>query len=267
MPERSALFLDGAYLEFFLNKTYNQAPLDFARLVRVLTPPGSRLLRAYYYHSLPFVDDESEEKIWQLYEGRKRFFHALNMKAGLKVREGRVTRRFDQNGEPVYSQQGTDILMVLDLANFAHKHLIDNAVLLTGDSSFTPAVQMAQQEGVRVIVWHAPNESSSNRLLITADEAYPVDQAVVDLCAPDEDERLARRDGEISESREPREARELREVREAREPRDAARQPLPMPARSARNVPATALRTPAPVATPAVVTEEVLPAESDPWDD
>jgi|GEM_PF-393779 len=264
MPERSALFLDGAYLEYFLNKTYNQAPLDFAKLVRALTPPNSKLLRAYYYHSLPFVDDDAEEKIWQLYEGRKRFFHALNMKAGLKVREGRVTRRFDVNGEPIYSQQGTDILLVLDLANFAHKHLIDSAVLLTGDSSFTPAVQMAQQEGVRVVVWHAPNESTSNRLLIAADEAYPVDQAVVDLCAPDEEDRIGRRDPEpeIRESREARESRDTRDVRET------ARPAMPVPARPARSIPASAVRPVEAATAPAhQATHDGQRVENDPWDD
>ena len=192
IQNRTGVFIDGAYLEYLLNKQFNQAPIDFERFVRAITPRNTELLRAYYYHSLPYVDDSVEEKIWNLYEGRKRFFHALNMKSGITVRQGKVTRRYDQNGEPYYEQKLVDILLVLDLTNFSIKHLIDHAVIVSGDSNFVPAVALAQAEGVKVTVWHSPTEAQSNGLLVICDECYPIEQQLLDFCAPGEREPPAR---------------------------------------------------------------------------
>ncbi|HYE79883.1 MAG TPA: NYN domain-containing protein, partial [bacterium] len=154
---------------------------------------------AYYYHSLPYVDDSVEDKIWNLYEGRKRFFHALNMKNGITVRQGKVTRRYDQSGEPYYEQKLVDILLVIDLANFAVKHLIDHAVIVSGDSNFVPAVSMAQDEGVKVTVWHSPTEPQSNPLLVVSDDCYAIDEELVALCGPAEGDGHRRREEPVEE--------------------------------------------------------------------
>lgn len=239
---RSAVFIDGAYLEFVLNKQYNQAPIDFERFVRAITPRGSELLRAYYYHSLPYVDDGVEDKIWNLYEGRKRFFHALNMKNGITVRQGKVTRRYDQSGEPYYEQKLVDILLVIDLANFAVKHLIDHAVIVSGDSNFVPAVSMAQDEGVKVTVWHSPTEPQSNALLVVSDDCYALDEELVTLCGPGEGDFSRRRDHELEEP-EPSQLETMRAERIAprtERPGNGHRTPARASARPATPVPTAA---------------------------
>lgn len=187
---RSAIFIDGAWLEYLVNKQFDQAPIDFSRLVQALVPPPTTLLRAFYYHSLPYVDDDVEEKVWNMYEGRRRFFHALNLKGGLTVREGRVSRRIDNAGEPFYEQQLTDVLFVVDLLNLAYKGQIDHAVIVSNDSDFIPAVQAAQHEGVRVLVWGPDGQAS--RLQVIADECYTVDQGLIDLCLLSDEERSRR---------------------------------------------------------------------------
>ncbi|MEO7995202.1 MAG: NYN domain-containing protein, partial [bacterium] len=73
--------------------------------------------------------------------------------------------------------------LVTDMLALGLKHRIDQVVLVAGDSDFVPAVERLQDEGIKVILWHSPQESASNELLVVVDESYPISSAVLDLCA------------------------------------------------------------------------------------
>lgn len=49
----AAVFIDGAYLEKVLLYDHDKAHIDFGRLVDIMVG-GDELLRAYYYHCLPY---------------------------------------------------------------------------------------------------------------------------------------------------------------------------------------------------------------------
>lgn len=49
-------------------------------------------------------------------------------------------------------QKGVDMRLGLDLVSLALKRLVDQVVLITGDSDFVPAIKIARTEGVEVIL-------------------------------------------------------------------------------------------------------------------
>lgn len=49
-------------------------------------------------------------------------------------------------------QKGVDMRIGLDIASLAHKKLVDQIVLISGDSDFVPAAKYARREGIDFIL-------------------------------------------------------------------------------------------------------------------
>lgn len=49
-------------------------------------------------------------------------------------------------------QKGVDMRLGLDLVSLALKRIVDQVVVITGDSDFVPAIKIARTEGVEVIL-------------------------------------------------------------------------------------------------------------------
>ena len=49
-------------------------------------------------------------------------------------------------------QKGVDMRLGLDLVSLALKRLVDQVIIITGDSDFVPAIKLARTEGVEVIL-------------------------------------------------------------------------------------------------------------------
>ncbi len=59
-------------------------------------------------------------------------------------------------------QKGVDMRIGLDIASLAHKGLVDQIVLIAGDSDFVPAAKYARREGIDFILdpmWHTIKDS------------------------------------------------------------------------------------------------------------
>lgn len=62
------------------------------------------------------------------------------------------------------TQKGVDMRIGLDIASLAHKKLVDQIILIAGDSDFVPAAKHARREGIDFILdpmWH-PIKGSLN---------------------------------------------------------------------------------------------------------
>jgi len=53
---------------------------------------------------------------------------------------------------PDIHQKGVDIRIGLDIASIAYKRLVDQIVLVSGDSDFIPAAKLARREGIDVLL-------------------------------------------------------------------------------------------------------------------
>lgn len=50
------------------------------------------------------------------------------------------------------TQKGVDMKMGIDIASLAYKHLVDQILLIAGDSDFVPAAKLARREGIDFVL-------------------------------------------------------------------------------------------------------------------
>lgn len=58
----------------------------------------------------------------------------------------------DPDIRPNIVQKGVDMRIGIDIANLAFRRLVDQIVLITGDSDFIPAAKLARREGIDLIL-------------------------------------------------------------------------------------------------------------------
>ena len=178
MPNRTAIFIDGAYLEHVLREEFGIPTIDFHAFSQYMAQ-DSDILRSYYYHCPPYQDNPPTEEQSQRYSNRRRFFTALERLPRYTVRLGRVEFRGNRSdGSPIFQQKRVDILLGMDIALLSAKGQIQQAILVAGDSDFIPAIEVAKNEGVLVTLYHGASPHSD--LWRQADERFRIDQDMID---------------------------------------------------------------------------------------
>lgn len=178
MPDRTALFIDGAYLDHVVAEVSRGAKIDYAMLTGHISN-GLDVLRTYYYHCPPYQGSPPTEDQRKRYSDARRFYTALERLPKFAVRLGRLEYRGDYPaGTPRYEQKRVDILLAVDLTQLAAKGQIQRAILVAGDSDFIPAIEVAKNEGVVVTLYHGSSYHSD--LWQSADERYLIDRAMID---------------------------------------------------------------------------------------
>ena len=177
MPERSAIFIDEAYLSQVIREQYRGVRIDYELLARALSQ-GTDLLRSYVYSSLPYQSEAPTPEEKSLFAGRRQFFSRLRLLPRYTVQLGRTERRVNANGIPYYEQKRVDILLAVELVKLSANRHIQQAILIAGDSDFIPAITAAKSEGVVVKLYHG--RTPHRELLEEVDEHYRFDQALID---------------------------------------------------------------------------------------
>ena len=177
MPNRVAIFIDGAYVDNVLREEFKNVRIDFQALSERMAGE-SDILRTYYYHCPPFQGNPPTEEERMKYASRRRFFTALELLPKYQVRLGRLARRYNELGEPRFEQKQVDILLSVDLVRLAAKQNIQEAILVTGDSDFVPAITAAKSEGISIRLFHGAQPHSS--LFQEADDRFQFDQEFID---------------------------------------------------------------------------------------
>jgi len=159
----TAVFIDGGYLDKVLYRDHGNARIDFEKLARLMSQPDE-LLRAYYYHCLPYQSNPPTPEESTRYASRHRFTAKLSLLPRFEVRLGRlVCRGIDRTtGERIFQQKRIDCMIGVDMALLAGKGKITNAAILTGDSDLMPAIEAVKREGVLTTLWHG-GLSAENR--------------------------------------------------------------------------------------------------------
>lgn len=181
--ERAAIFIDGAYLDKTLQFEFSQVRIDFGLLSERMAGRAS-VLRTYYYHCPPYMSMEPTPDERVRADAKDRFFSALARLPRFQLRLGKLVRRGeDRDGRPIFVQKLVDIMLGVDLVQLAATRQISQAVLLVGDSDFLPAIEVAKQLGVMVVLWHGPmsaNGSVHRDLWESCDERHEITQGVID---------------------------------------------------------------------------------------
>lgn len=183
---KSAILIDGAYLEALMIKEHDRAQVDYHKLALGLIKRVSRnvgqhvdLIRTYYYHALPWSppdpDEEERERV-----GKKRgFFHRLEFLPRFTVKLGRTQRVLNDDGSTTFQQKGVDVMLASDMVYLASRGMVDHIILLAPDADYVPAVCMVKDLGVVVHLVHGGNLAASTEMRRECDERIELDQEFV----------------------------------------------------------------------------------------
>ena len=171
-----AFFIDGAYLDYVLAKEFGNKRIAYQSFTRaIVTEAGSdrEVVRAYYYHCLPYQDTHPTPDQSVRFSKMQRFFRALQRTSRFEVREGRLAfRGVDDKGDPIFEQKRVDLLLGIDLVLLAARRAIDEAFIIAGDSDFIPAIHAAKSEGV--VIYLVRGNDCHDDLLDEADERIKI---------------------------------------------------------------------------------------------
>ena len=177
------VFIDGGYLDKVLQYEHPGKKIHYGRFAGELAKPGG-LLRAYYYHCLPYQSQPPTPEEKQRYAGKRTFMTALERLPRFEFRQGRLVRRFE-GGKMIFTQKGVDTSICVDMALLAGKGKFTDAALVSGDADLVPAVEAVKPEGVVVTLWHGSlnGQSSPSRQLHQAcDERNEITAELVGQC-------------------------------------------------------------------------------------
>lgn len=183
MNATAAVFIDGGYLDKVMYYDFQNTRVDYGKLAQELASP-SALLRAYYYHCLPYRSDPPTEEEERRYQNKLGFFQRLEHLPRFQVRLGRLVKRgVNAQGEPIFVQKRVDCMVGVDMALLAAKGKITNVCVLSGDSDLIPAVEAAKRESIVVTLWHGSQCSEvapSPDLYAVCDERRQLTQDIID---------------------------------------------------------------------------------------
>lgn len=182
--------MDGGYLNALARDEYH-IWFDFDKLSAMIhsaiaanTREPLDLLRTYYYDCLPFQGNPPTPRQVERMSSRKKFFDSLRNLTGFTVREGRLVHRgYDVANRPIFQQKGIDLLLGLDFALLAAKHQITHSAVVSGDGDLIPALEIAQQEGIRTWLVHGPTSTYAAELWRGADDRILITQEIADSVA------------------------------------------------------------------------------------
>lgn len=150
---RSAIYIDGAYLDKVMDYDFNHTRIDFKKLVNELSHKSS-LLRSYYYHCPPYVSNEPTPEEIDRLENKRRFFVALSKIPRFQPRLGRLGYRGkNSEGNPIFIQKAVDVMMAVDMVRMAATSRISNIIVVSGDTDFIPAIKAVKDMGVLTTLW------------------------------------------------------------------------------------------------------------------
>lgn len=158
-----AIFIDGAYLSKVLKESFSSPQIDFSQF-SIYLANGEPILRTYYYNCMPYKSSTPTSGEKARYDNMQRFISSLERLDRYEVKLGKLEYRGRKSdGTPIFQQKRVDILLGCDLVLLSAKQRIEKAILITGDSDFIPAIQIAKNEGVEIEliydVAHTPHSS------------------------------------------------------------------------------------------------------------
>ena len=174
---RLAIFVDGGYLTNIVRPIGIRIDFrKFSGLVRAKLSEKVEepldLIRTYYYDCLPWRGDSPTEEENRRYFAAKNFFDVLRSIPRFDVREGRLQHMGSKpDGSPILRQKRVDLLLGTDIARLCLRGRVSHIALLTGDSDFLPAVDVAKEEGVSVWLLHGDSKTYAGELRQRADDA------------------------------------------------------------------------------------------------
>lgn len=190
--DKAAVFIDGGYMATITKKVYplsDSIPrkLNFESLCRKLAEERScELLRGYFYHCPPFQGVYPTEEEKQRKAGYDKFIHSLKQLKRFQIREGRLSKVYDEGNQPLFIQKGVDILLAIDMLKLILKRAIQKVIIIACDSDFVPVVRAIKEEGAIVELYHftdgGEDFKASRYLVDEVDDDFSLSKEILHSC-------------------------------------------------------------------------------------
>lgn len=185
MSAKYAILADGG---FMIRKLCARGSLESAPLLDRISHikehadfSGKRLFRVYFYHAWPYdkpvhhplTGDRQDLGSSEFHRQNERLLHHLELQPDFSLRLGeldhtgwklgdRAANRLSRHGGEVQAgdfvpdlrQKGVDLRIGMDIAKLSLQSLVDEIVVITGDSDIVPSLRFARREGLRVYLDH-----------------------------------------------------------------------------------------------------------------
>ncbi len=187
--DKTAVFIDGGYISILTKFAFPDKDLprrlNFELLCKnICDKRGVELLRGYYYHCPPFQSQYPTEEEKKRKQGHDKFIHGLKQLKRFQVREGRLSKIYDENKKPIYIQKGVDVLLAIDMIKLILKGAIQRVIILACDSDFVPVVRAIREEGAIVELYHFTEGEDSFRssryLIDEVDECFELSKELLE---------------------------------------------------------------------------------------
>lgn len=176
MTGRTAVFIDNGYFSKILKMEYSSPRINYVAFSEILCD-GNERFRTYVYDSPPYQSTYPTEGERDRASKADSFFAGLRKQPRCEVRLGKLLR---VGNPPKFTQKGVDVLLSIDLVKLSSKGTIENAVIITGDSDFVPAIKEAKACGVLVTLVHSSYQHVSNELYEICDDRVVINQDMID---------------------------------------------------------------------------------------
>jgi len=179
---KAVVLIDGGYLAKVLENIFHRPPFGFEEFSNHLCQRADcERVRTYYYYCPPYQSDPPTEAEKKRYADFMLFTDYLRKIPRLDFRFGRLQRVGAE-----FKQKGVDVCLSVDLVKLSCKGIIDKAILITGDSDFVPAVNVAKEEGIVTILYYSktPPMYVHYELLEACDETYEITKDIIDASKP-----------------------------------------------------------------------------------
>lgn len=171
--EKSAIFIDGGYINRVLKNYFNESKLDYLSLCEnICLNLKLNRLRTYFYHCLPIIRKDSKEDSDKK-TSMERFLANLRRLPRFEVKLGKLQLIGNQ-----FRQKMVDVLMSLDITNMCYEKQIQHVILIAGDADFVPAIKKAKDCGIITHLYYHPS-SVHNEILDITDEIHELNEELI----------------------------------------------------------------------------------------
>lgn len=168
--ERSCVFIDGGYLDAINRDTGKK--IDYLKLSQKLCKEND-FIRAYYYHCLPYQSNPPTQEEKERFGKTSAFFDRLKKLDRFQIRLGKLVKRGNyDNGNPILIQKRVDVFLATDLVKFSAQKVMTQAILLTADSDYVPAISASKEFGVIVRLAYSEELPINEELIAICDERF-----------------------------------------------------------------------------------------------
>jgi len=143
------VFIDGNNFERAINNLYGcETRLDYYKLANYIAEKQEGVLQRLYYYTAKSDRDKRKAEITQ------NFANFLNTKIPKCIAKVGYLKFMgsDANGKEIYEEKGTDVNIAVDMVSLALQNAYDEAVLLSADTDYEPAINIVRGYGKNVTV-------------------------------------------------------------------------------------------------------------------